>query len=71
MNLKRTREKELLAIGCIKAGGTLTEAAAIAGISYFSLIRWKSKGAQPDASEDEVRFTKEMEEARSWACKHK
>lgn len=71
MNLKRTREKELLAIGCVKGGGTLTQAAAVAGISYFTLLRWRDKGAQAGASVEEVRFTEEFLAARSWACRHK
>ena len=63
MNLKRNRERELLALGCLRSGGSLTQAAAVAGISYFTLVRWKDRGLRADATPCEVRFTEEFKAA--------
>lgn len=63
MNLKRNRERELLALGCLRGGGSLAQAAAVAGVSYFTLLRWKSRGLHADATPCEVRFTEEVKAA--------
>lgn len=63
MNLKRNRDRELLALGCLRSGGTLTQAAAVAGVSYFTLLRWKDKGLRADATPCEIRFTEEFKTA--------
>lgn len=63
MNLKRNRERELLALGCLRGGGTLTQAAGAAGVSYLTLIRWKSSGLRAGATPCEIRFTEELKAA--------
>lgn len=64
MNRKRNRERELLALGCLRDGGTLTQAAGAAGVSYLTLIRWKSRGSHPDATPSEIRFAEELKKIK-------
>ena len=58
--MKRCRERELLALGALKCGATLTQAAAAAGVSYLTLWRWKQRGLAPEAPERFRRFSDEV-----------
>ena len=61
--MKRTRDRELLALAAVRAGHSLTSAAANAGVSYITLIRWRARGRVPHATPAQQQFTMELESA--------
>jgi hypothetical protein len=62
-----TRKRERLLFEAIKRGLPYKHAAALAGVSYASLNRWRQQGSKPDAPAEFCNFCNQLEAAEAQA----